>query len=448
MEARAVAQGIKSGQDIKLLSQKAESLSGRTNSLINVLNLPWIKPVVNLAGLNFNAIAPEIRAAIDSTPYFLGTDQPRTYLLAFQNSAEARGTGGIIGAFAIITFDKGRMRIDKTGSNAVLASLNEIPIKMPKEYIDLYRSDPAIWQNSNLSPHFPYAALIYQALWKKQTGQTLDGVIAIDPSALSYLLKATGPITMPNGEIITSENVVRLTLKDFYEKYEDNNEARKQYLVEIVNSVFKHLNKKGFSKIRVAQGIRQAMLENRLLLFINDQKIENKFTENRLGGTLSDSNKNDYRAVIENIDASKLDYYLARTINLRPLTCGRAPTSELSIEVSNKVDAMAAQSLPAYVLTRADKGAPINRVPGQHRFKVFLYGPVNSQVISGWRSDDRSPRGGITTERKRPVVVFDVDLKPGASEKLGATFAGGVGPLTYHDQPLVITSQIKVSGQC
>ena len=91
---------------------------------------------------------------------------------------------------------------------------------MPKEYIDLYRSDPAIWQNSNISPHFPYGATIWQALWKNQTGEQLDGVIAIDPTTISHVLESTNPISMGNGVTITADNVVQLTLKDAYKTYE------------------------------------------------------------------------------------------------------------------------------------------------------------------------------------------------------------------------------------
>ena len=32
-------------------------------------------------------------------------------------------------------------------------------------------------------------------MWEQQSGTKLDGAVAMDPIALSYLLKATGPIS-------------------------------------------------------------------------------------------------------------------------------------------------------------------------------------------------------------------------------------------------------------
>jgi hypothetical protein len=56
--------------------------------------------------------------------------------------------------------------------------------------------------------------------------------------------------------------------------------------------------------------------------------------------------------------------------------------------------------------------------------------------------------GGVATERGRPVLVADVDLLPGQSDEVSAIFAGGVGELTYVDQPLVRKSAIEINRIC
>ena len=443
-QSKSYLHAVKTGAPISEVDAKAFTLANSTKTLINRLNMPWIAPFSNLAGVNFSPIQPEISAAIKASPYLLGADKPRSFLIAFQNSAEARGTGGILGAFAIVKLDKGAMTVVKTGSNAILQSLNEIPIKMPKEYTDLYRSDPAIWQNSNISPHFPYGANIWQALWKNQTGEQLDGVIAIDPTTISHVLKSTNQISMGNGVTITADNVVQLTLKDAYKTYEKDNDARKQFLVDIMNNVFTQFTTKGFSKISMALGIKDSILENRVLIYANAESYETYLADTRLGGYLHEKPNNEYRVVIQNIDASKMDYYLSKKVSL---SCDKDATT-VNVTVTNTVDATAAHDLPAYVLTRADKTAPKNKISGQHRFKVFIYGPTNSQVIGGSRSNSAGTPGGVATERSRKIVVFDTDLQPGQSENFLATFATGTGKLTFVDQPLVIPTAIKVSGGC
>ena len=444
-QSKTYLHSVKSGSDVTALDAQSQKLAASSETLINRLRLPWVAPFANLAGVDFSAITPEVSAAIKSSPYLLGADKPRSFLIAFQNSAEARGTGGILGAFAIVKFDKGQMSVVKTGSNAILKSLEEIPIPMPAEYSTLYRSDPAIWQNSNISPHFPYCAKIWQALWKKQTGEQLDGVIAIDPTTISHVLQSTEPITMKNGVTITADNVVQLTLKDAYKTYETDNDARKQFLVDIMNSVFSQFTNKGFSKASMARGIMKSIIENRILIYLNDSKYEDFLAKTRLGGYLSEEPNNEYRVVIQNIDASKMDYYLAKEVSI---ACTNSGTTEVKVTTTNTVDATAAKDLPAYVLTRADKTAPKGRITGQHRFKLFIYGPVNSKVVSGARSNSAGIPGGVAEERRRKIVVFDTDLQPGQSEHFTATFTNGAGKLTYSDQPLVIPTNTKISGGC
>jgi hypothetical protein len=104
--------------------------------------------------------------------------------------------------------------------------------------------------------------------------------------------------------------------------------------------------------------------------------------------------------------------------------------------------------LSSYVLTRADKGKPESLILGSHRFKVFIYGPTDSTLVSVSRENRTANLGGSSTERKRPIYVADVDLAPGASEELLANFSGGVGKITFVDQPLVRETKLAIKDRC
>jgi hypothetical protein len=56
--------------------------------------------------------------------------------------------------------------------------------------------------------------------------------------------------------------------------------------------------------------------------------------------------------------------------------------------------------------------------------------------------------GGGSTERGRPIYVADVDLAPGESEELLANFSGGVGKVTFVDQPLVLQTKLSIQDKC
>ena len=438
-----VIQGDYTAQSAK---SSADLLTSDINRAFALLNAPIAKQISSLLGVNFSNIKDEIQAGVAAGAVLAGADKPKKYLIAFQNSAEARGTGGILGAYAIIEFDNGDIKILKTGSNAELKWNTDLIIKMPDEFMRLYGKNPAIWQNSNLSPHFPYGAKIWMANWEKQFGGKLDGAIAVDPTALSYILRSTGEIRLKSGEKITSENVVEETLKNAYERYEKDNDARKQYLVEIMNATAVKLTTGEYSKVKMAKALRDGIKANRILIYSTNQSAQKQLEKVRLGGHLGLAANNEYRTVIQNIDASKLDYYLDRSVTIESKSCQKVKQTQVRIRVTNTLET--GVGLSAYVLTRADKGKPASLITGAHRFKVFIYGPTDAKLISVSRENRTADLGGSSVERKRPVYVADVDLAPGASEELLANFSGGVGNITFIDQPLVRQTKLSIQDKC
>ena len=440
-----VVQGDYTAQSAK---SSADLLTSDINRAFALLNVPIAKQISSLLGVNFSSIKDEIQVGVAAGAVLAGADKPKKYLISFQNSAEARGTGGILGAYALIELDKGNLKILRTGSNASLygISLKEIPVAVPAEFLNLYGKNPAILQNSNLSPHFPYGAQIWLGLWKTKYGQQLDGVIAVDPTALSYILRSTGEIRLKSGEKITSENVVEETLKNAYERYEKDNDARKQYLVEIMNATAVKLTTGEYSKVKMAKALRDGIKANRILIYSTNQSAQKQLEKVRLGGHLGLAANNEYRTVIQNIDASKLDYYLDRSVTIESKSCQKVKQTQVRIRVTNTLET--GVGLSAYVLTRADKGKPASLITGAHRFKVFIYGPTDAKLISVSRENRTADLGGSSVERKRPVYVADVDLAPGASEELLANFSGGVGNITFIDQPLVRQTKLSIQDKC
>ena len=446
IHAKSYISSLSGEYDRASLDKQSGNLAADVNHVFSDLNVPVVKQIAGALGVDFTPIRDEAVATVKVSSWLAGADAPKRYMIAFQNSAEARGTGGILGAFAIVEMNKGEFSVIRTGSNAVLYSLTDVPVKVPAEFTKLYGKNPAILQNSNLSPHFPYGAEIWMGLWKKQFGEQLDGVIAVDPSALSYVLQATGPITLKSGEVITSENVVAETLQKAYKRYETNNDARKQYLVDIMNAAASKITSGQFSKVGMAKAIKRGLIENRILMYSRDKAAEDQMASVRLGGYLTTTPNNEFRAVIQNIDASKLDYYLQKTVTIESKSCKNVQQTQVRVKLTNTLKT--GKGLPAYVLTRADKGKPAQLVTGQHRFKLFIYGPTDAKLVSVSRENRTQGLGGGSAERGRPIYVADVDLAPGQSENLLANFAGGIGKITFVDQPLVRPTQLSIKGGC
>jgi len=428
------------------LIEVGDDLHRDTEHLLRYLSLPVIKQLSQLAGLEVFDIKPEILFAVKHFPELAGFDRPKRYMISFQNSAEARGTGGILGAYAIIKINRGKLEVIRASSNVGLQHLTTLPVKHSDEYFELYGNNPGIWQNANLSPHLPYGALNYLELWRLQTGEELDGFIATDPIALSYFLNAIGTVTLPDGSQITSENVVEETLKTAYKRYETDNMARKEFLVTIMKSTFDQLLAGKFTFRKMPEALSKSIEDNRFLLFVTNKETQIENERTRLAGSLKEEVNNEYRVVIQNTDASKLDYYLDREVDVETLTCSPNPTTQVTVYLKNRV--VNAQDLPPYVLTRADKGKPKELVTGQHRFKVFIYGPYKSELIGGSLGSGSVGNARNGFERGRPIFIEDIDLAPDVSEVIVAQFKGGTGSLTSVSQPLVRPEIIKIRDDC
>jgi Protein of unknown function (DUF4012) len=120
----------------------------------------------------------------------------------FQNNAEVRATGGMPGAYIVVNANAGAIKIVDQGTAAGDLKVFQTPVLTLGDSMEaLYTDRPAVFPaDVNLSPDFPTAARLMQAMYQKRKGVRVDGVMATDPVALSYLLRVTGAVTMPEGE--------------------------------------------------------------------------------------------------------------------------------------------------------------------------------------------------------------------------------------------------------
>ena len=91
------------------------------------------------------------------------------------------------------------------------------------------------------NPDFPRDGELFAAFWENSGRPPIDGVVSVDPVALSYLLDYTGPITVGNGEELTSDNAVEVLLRDSYEEldYKEQDKFFAQAARKIFNTVIR-----------------------------------------------------------------------------------------------------------------------------------------------------------------------------------------------------------------
>ena len=373
-------------------------------------------------------VAEADRAARLLAP-LLGAGGPRRYLVVFQNSAEARGTGGLPGMYAVLSVRAGRVRLDRFGSHIeLISSGTAVPVNLGREYRDLWGSDPALWANSNLDPQFPYAARIWLALWQRQTGQRLDGVVATDPTAMSYLLGATGPVELPGGEQLTAATLVPLTMRDVYARYPDP-ARQNDFLRSVAGTAMRAVLGGGGSPRAMLAALSRAARERRLLVYSAHPGEQRQLAATSLAGELPTGPGPFAQVVVNNVAGSKMEYYLDRSITYTGGACAEGERStRLAIRLGNTV--RPGQRLPSYVAQRLDS-SPETRSQsaalGAVVVMVSVWGAQDAGVVRA--TLDGAPLAvASATQRGRPVWSFPVVVPPGAVRTADLRIDGaGVG---------------------
>ena len=67
-------------------------------------------------------------------------------------------------------------------------------------------------RDTNLTPDFPRAAALIDAMQKRAFGTDIDGVISVDPVVLSAVLRATGPVKVGDN-LLNAHNIMPFLLK-------------------------------------------------------------------------------------------------------------------------------------------------------------------------------------------------------------------------------------------
>jgi hypothetical protein len=385
--------------------------------------------------------------AVRIVPTMLGQDGVKRYLLAFQNEAEARGTGGLPGAFAIVEANHGKLRIAHMESDTALDGVSA-SVGFGPEYNQLYggAGTTTLYVNGNLSPNFPYAAQIWASMWRHHSGEKVDGVIAVDPTALSYLLAVTGPATLPDKSQVSAANVVALTQSNIYAKFSGLgstvNDQRKAYLLNIATAAStKILDARG-DPIALLRAVAKAAGEQRILVWSADPGVQRDLEQTIVAGTIPVTSAPYVGLSIVNDAGSKLDYYLDRSISWVRTGCGPARPTTVTITLTNNAPA---SGLPLYVTLRSDSHSYLTR-PGDNRLEVS-YLATQGALMHGVTINGKPATASIGAERGHPVYTVDVELPRGTSRTivLHLSEPAGTGQPIVLRQPLVRPLNVRLA---
>lgn len=382
--------------------------------------------------------------AAEIIPGMMGTDAPRNYLLVVQNNAEARASGGIPGALAVLNLDKGKLTLGAQSSAAEIGIMSPI-VPVDPEQQGIYSGRLGkFMQDVNLTPHFPTAASTAAAMWERKTGQAVDGVISIDPIALSYILDATGPIqlTSPGDMSLAStglptqldgQNVVKTLLSDVYSRIDDPI-LQDDYFAGVAQEIFSALSDGKADAKGLIESLTRGTTEGRVLVWSGLASEQSVIANYPLSGSIDGPGvlPAQFGVYFNDGTGAKMDYYVKRTVQLIK-ECPRDGYEQTTVRITstNTAPADAATSLPAYVT-----GGGVFRVPpGSVQTNIVAYGPVQANIETAAVNGERADFAPYV-HSKRPVGVLAVRLAPGESRVVEFTF----GKIVQHTEPNVVVT--------
>ena len=380
-------------------------------------------------------LLPQLTLLVKTLPsiaVLLGANGPQKWFVALQNGGESRGTGGLLGSFAVVDLDKGKATAQTIGANELLTAKAN-PGLLPKD-------SQALWGPArlaevygvNLSPNYPYAGELISSMWQKQSGTAPNAVLALDQRATALLIDAVGGVTV-DGITLTGGNAVQFLSVGVYERF-PTSAAKDAFVTAAMGQLIKKIATGSTSPIQLAGKLASAVLDRSLFLWAADAEIQQSRAPSPIGGELPDTSGPISMAVVNNNAGNKMDAFLFTTVKLQGGECvagGRRST--MTVELFNDPPA----KLPTDdYFGREDRERLFGldgRSDGSNRVRLAVYLPKGAYL--GTASPQQLFMG---EERGHSVAMFGVELKRGERKTVTVDFTEFGDSAILNQEPDVI----------
>lgn len=351
-------------------------------------------------------------------PTMLGGEGPRTYVLAMQNNAELRSSGGIIGAIALLHAENGRITLQTQASTRDFPPL-DTALPLSDSTTALFEDRPGRYlQNITSIPDFREAGAAIATRWQGRFGGTVDGVVAVDAVVAKHLLAATGDLTF-GPFTASSDNVTDILLSQIYAAVPDP-AVQDEIFAQAAGALF-GAALSGAEPRALLGALAESAAEGRIRIWSAHEDEEAVLADSDLGGTIpADTADATYVGVLMNdTTGGKMDYYTRASLSTSVGTCQGEPTTQVRVTWTNTAPADAATSLPTYVTADGFYGVPAGTV----RTLIAVYGPEGATPS---HIDRDGTEEGVQTAMlgDRSAVQHEVSLAPGESTTITVEFQG------------------------
>ncbi|MBU1167480.1 DUF4012 domain-containing protein [Patescibacteria group bacterium] len=294
--------------------------------------LPQIKKIIK-----------EVSAAAKLLPALAGYPEEQSYFILFENNTELRPAGGFIGTYGVSTIKNAEIVEFTTHDVYSLDKDANINVEPPWQIKKLVNPYLTSWnlRDANWSPDFPTAAQKAMWFYDIEGGQKeFDGVVAITPDFIGYLLEITGPSQVPGFPYtFTHENIAsQLEFHvernyvsrgiDFHERKDIISDLAQVLIAKILT-----LPKEEWPK--VFEVVQRAFLEKHLVLYIENEETENFLKEKNWAGDVKDVSGDFAMVVDANMASLKTDEFIERGFVYEADFSGDTHTAKMAMSYKN-----------------------------------------------------------------------------------------------------------------
>lgn len=383
------------------------------------------------------------REVLSVLPDALGAKGPRTYLLMFQGNSEARSLGGNAAQFLPITVDNGTITPGAVVSSADFARQGRLDpvVALDPQAVAIFGDKIGRYTpDFTMVPDFPEAVRILRAWWAEDIGTNIDAVLSIDPVALSYILEATGPVTLSTGDQLNAQNAVSLLLNTVYFTYPTGPE-QDAFFASAADTIFSAVTSGKASPAKLIQALFRATDEGRLLYVSTDPQQTKLIDRSRMSGIMptDDKAQSVLGVYLNDNTGSKKSYYLDMKIDACRTDQAVKGTMTLTSDMTEEV----AAQLPTYI-----KGPYF--APGDISSFAVFYGPAGGSLSR--ITIDGQPANILSQGEHlgRPAVKIEVLNHFADTHTVNVEFTapGPGGPLTVWTTPMSRATPTTVEPTC
>lgn len=322
-------------------------------------------------------------------PQMLGVNgQTRHYLVLAMSNVEIRACGGFPGSRGVMSVTDGKLELgDFVKVDMMKEPLSPLPIT--DEEANLFTTGWGLTGFNTLgytmgdvtmTPDYPRAAQLASDMQKAIVGDDIDGVFAVDPVFLQYMLGIVGGTQLPDGTVVDGSNAAKVLLHDIYWNYPV--EEQDAIFAAVAGSAFnKIVGELGSSDItKIAAAIEKGASEGRILMYSRNDDEEKAAKALGISGALqTDTSEAPILGVyVNNYSYSKMDWFLDKrvTIDSSVENADGSTTYRVTTSLKNTMTPQEKAEMPGYF--QGHNG--ISQDIDDEVLRLYLYAPAGGSI--------------------------------------------------------------------